>query len=343
VRTDCEQLVPYLTDELRKVADVVELPEFGTTEDDLVAACSDADVLLHCYTPVTERVLANAPKLRGIVKYGVGIDAIDINACKKMDIPVANIPEYGEETVAEGAFMLMIGLAKKTKPLQAHMARDGWAWPTESVLGNDLAEKTLGMVGNGRIGKCMARMAGGFRMNLLCYDPYVSAEEMAAQRITKVNNPRELCVRSDTVSIHTVLNDETRGLIGTEELAAMKDTATLVNVSRGPIVDEDSLVSAVLGGRIAGVGLDVFSGEPLSHEGHRMSEIMARDNVLLTPHLAFWTKEARDRLMDEALERCMELLHGKPLTVLSKDPRLTSQTKNTVMGGFSVASGRYVL
>jgi len=282
-------------------------------------------------------------KLRGIVKYGVGIDAIDINAAKQRGIPIANIPEYGEETVAEGAFMLMIGLAKKVKILHKQMAEQGWAWPSEETLGNDLAGKTLGMVGNGRIGKCMARMAAGFRMQLVSYDPYVSAMEMAEQRIAKVDSVQELCAMSDCVSIHTILNDETRGLVGAAELAAMRPSATLVNVSRGPIVDEAALVKAVLTRAIAGVGLDVFSGEPLQQRGHLMSPIMGLDNVLLTPHLAFWTAEARERLMAEALERCEELLDGKPLTVLSKDPRLVTQVKNARLGGFSVASGRFVL
>eukprot|EP00656_Telonema_subtile_P015551 TRINITY_DN18166_c0_g1_i1.p1 TRINITY_DN18166_c0_g1~~TRINITY_DN18166_c0_g1_i1.p1 ORF type:complete len:387 (+),score=68.23 TRINITY_DN18166_c0_g1_i1:89-1249(+) len=343
VKTDCEQLVPFLDNQIREIADLVELPEFGTTEEQLVEACRDADVILHCYTPITAAVLEQAPKLRGIVKYGVGIDAIDIETAKRLGVPVANIPEYGEETVAEGAFSLMIGLAKKTKALQRQMAADGWAWPNESTLGSDLAGKTLGMVGNGRIGKCMARMAGGFRMNLLCYDPYVSAQEMAQQRITKVDSLEALCTESDCISVHTVLNNETRGVLGKAQLACMKPSATLVNVSRGPIVDEQALVDAVLSGSIAGVGIDVFGNEPLLPEGHVMSPLMELDNVLFTPHLAFWTVEARDRLMAEAFERTKELLDGNPLTVLSKDPRLLAQSQNVKFGGYSVASSRFVM
>jgi len=343
VRTDCEQAVDWLDKQLEQQFDcnVVGLPEAGTTEEELLEACKDAELILHCYTPITEAVFANSPKLRGVVKYGVGIDAIDMEAAKRFGVPVANIPEYGEETVAEGAFMLMIGLAKKIKPLQQSMAAEGWGWPTEHTLGSDLAGKTLGMVGNGRIGKSMARMANGFRMKLVCYDPFVSAQQMAEQRITKVELD-ELCSMSDCVSIHTVLNEQTRGIVGAAQLKLMKPTATLVNVSRGPIVDEDALVAALLGGDIAGAGLDVFSGEPLQAEGHRMSPIMQLPNVLMTPHLAFWTAEARDRLMEEALERSQELLTGKPLTVLSKDPRLVAQHTNVKHGGFSVASGRYV-
>lgn len=128
VRTDSEQCVPYLVNQLRERAEVVELPEFGTSEEQLTEACRDADVILHCYTPITSQVLRHAERLRGIVKYGVGIDAIDIVEAKKRGVPVANIPEYGEETVAEGAFMLMIGLAKKFKPLQRQMQSQGWAW-----------------------------------------------------------------------------------------------------------------------------------------------------------------------------------------------------------------------
>ena len=132
-------------------------------------------------------------------------------------------------------------------------------------------------------------------MKLLCYDPYRSAQELAEQKITKMDSLQDLCAESDCISVHTVLNDETRGIIGAEEIARMKPTATLINVSRGPIVDEVALTEAVLSGSIAGVGLDVFGSEPLLQGGHLMSSIMELDNVLLTPHLAFWTSEARDR------------------------------------------------
>src|SRR3954465_14890789 len=174
VRTDRELECPEIDAGLRAArGEIVLLPE-GVSEDELVAAVRDCDLLLMCYTPVTARVIAGAPKLKGIVKYGVGIDAIDIPAAIARGIPVVNVPEYAEETVAEGAFALMIALAKKLMPIGREMASKGWAWPEPRWLGLDLAGRTLGLIGAGRIGRSMARMAAGFRMRVVGYDPHVA-------------------------------------------------------------------------------------------------------------------------------------------------------------------------
>src|SRR3954465_11189347 len=164
VRTDRELECPEIDAGLRSLGcEVVLLPD-GIGEDELIAALRDADLLLMCYTPITARVIKGATKLKGIVKYGVGIDAIDIPAAVARGIPVVNVPEYAEETVAEGAYPLMIALAKKLIPIGREMDAKGWAWPNPNWLGLDLAGRTLGLVGTGKIGRSMARMAGGFCM-----------------------------------------------------------------------------------------------------------------------------------------------------------------------------------
>lgn len=331
VRTDLELECPVIEQGLRdRGAELVVLPD-GVPEDELVAATRDADLILMCYTPITARVIDNAPKLKGIVKYGVGIDAIDIPAAIARGIPVVNVPEYAEETVAEGAFAMMIALAKKLIPIHDAMEADGWAWPTPRWLAGDIAEKTVGLVGLGRIGVSMARMAGkGFRARVLACDPNVSAEAMAAVGVEKVDDLHVMLGQSDFVSIHCVLNDATRHLIGKAEFAAMKPTAVLINVSRGAIVDEAALVDAILSGRIAGAGLDVFSNEPLAKQGHLMSPLYGRDDVIMMPHLAFYTADAMRRLEEDTLARCFEILDGRPVLVRSKDPRLTAQTEGVV-------------
>src|SRR5947209_3960930 len=180
----------------------------GIGEDALIEALRDADLLLMCYTPITARVIEAAPKLKGIVKYGVGIDAIDIAAAMARGIPVVNVPEYAEETVAEGAFALMIALAKKLLPIAREMDAKGWAWPSPQWRGLDLAGRTLGLIGTGKIGRSMARMAAGFRMRVIGYDPHVSADVMRGEGIEKFDHLNALLRRSDIVSIHAVLNDE---------------------------------------------------------------------------------------------------------------------------------------
>jgi D-3-phosphoglycerate dehydrogenase len=318
VRTDRELELPAVDAALRAGGhELVLLPE-NVAQDLLVREVEEATLLLMCYTPITRRVIENARQLKGIVKYGVGIDAIDLAAARSRGIPVVNVPEYAEETVAEGAFALMMALARKLKPLQRAMHGQGWIWPTGEWLGSDLAGKTVGLVGLGRIGSSFARMAAAFRMRVLAYDPYVQ---------NTAPDLRAMLAESDFVSIHCVLNDETRHLIGERELRAMKRTAFLVNVSRGAIVDEMALLKALQEGRLAGAALDVYSQEPLSRHGHPLSALYAMDNVILSPHLTFYTREAMARLEADTLERCREALEGRPLTVRSQDPRLRAQTR----------------
>lgn len=326
VRTDRELECPRIDAALHTPGtELILLPD-GIAEDDLTEAVREATLLLMCYTPITRRVIEAATRLRGIVKYGVGIDAIDIEAARARRIPVVNVPEYAEETVAEGAFTLMIALAKKLLPLHQAMQTDGWAWPTSRWLGSDIAGKTLGLVGVGRIGRSLARMAGqGFRARVLGYDPYVSPAEMQRSGVEPCADLRAMLGECDFVSLHCVLNPETRHLIGEAELRSMKPSACLINVSRGALVDEAALLRALSSGMIGGAGLDVFSDEPLRRDGHPLSPLYNMANVILTPHLTFFTQEAMHRLEDETLERCREILGHRPVRVKSRDPRLRNQ------------------
>lgn len=331
VRTDRELECPEIDAGLRAAdCELVLLPE-GIGEDDLIAAVRDCDILLMCYTPITARVIATAERLKGIVKYGVGVDAIDIPAAIARGIPVVNVPEYAEETVAEGAFALMVALAKKLMPIGREMDAKGWAWPTPQWMGLDLAGRTLGIVGTGKIGCSMARMASGFRMRVIGYDPYVSTESMRIAGIEKASELAALLRASDIVSIHAVLNDETRHLVGGLELGLMKPSAFLVNVSRGAIVDETALVTALREKVIAGAALDVFSQEPM-HNEHPMAALYEMDNVILFPHLTFYTEEAMRRLTEDTLTRAREILEGRPVLIKSRDPRLRAQRKGVVFG-----------
>jgi D-3-phosphoglycerate dehydrogenase / 2-oxoglutarate reductase len=323
VRTDRELEMPQLDAALRAAGHELVLVPDGIYEWELADALQGAELLLMCYTPVTAGLIESATALKGIVKYGVGIDAIDIVAAGKRGIPVVNVPEYAEETVAEGAFALLIALAKKLKPIQREMDAKGWAWPTAQWMGVDLAGKTLGLVGVGRIGSSMARMAQGFRMRVLGFDPHASFDSF----VERCSDLRQMLAECDAVSIHCVLNPETRHLVGEAELKAMKASAFLINVSRGAIVDEAALLRALQEKRIAGAALDVYSQEPLEKAGHPMSALYAMDNVILSPHLTFYTQEAMARLEAETLERCKEVLEGRPVLVKSRDPRLRAQRK----------------
>ncbi|MBL4751958.1 MAG: C-terminal binding protein [Amylibacter sp.] len=334
VRTDLELECPNLDQALRDTgANLVLLPD-NISQADLMAQTRDADLILMCYTPITAKVIENTKQLKGIVKFGVGIDAIDIDAARARKIPVVNIPEYAEQTVAEGAFAMMIALAKKLMPLHTAMQNQGWVWPTARWIGSDIAGKTIGLVGVGKIGKSMARMAGaGFGAKVLGYNPNMAHAAMQSAGVEKCDDLQEMLKQCDFVSVHCVLNDSTHHLIGADELACMKPTAILINVSRGAIVDEVALVQALQNRSIAGAALDVYSLEPLNRKDHPMRALFDMDNVILSPHLSFYTQEAMQRLEGETLARCMEILNGQLITVKSKDPRLMAQENGVVFEG----------
>ena len=275
-------------------------------EDTLAHAAADADYIVTSFFPtISARVIAASPRLKAIVKYGVGTDNIDLAAASERGVMVVNCPEYGSDTVADHAFALLICLARRVIAIDRATRADGWVWPAPEVRGVDLAGKTLGLVGFGAIGRAMARRAAGFAMTLVAHDPYV-APRTAADHGVRLVALDALLEGADFVSIHCVLTPETRGLIGAAELRRMKDDAYLVDVSRGAIIDEAALVRALSEGWIAGAGMDVFPVEPLS-PGY---PLLALDNVIVTSHLAWYTVEADARLAAECMARLLELLDG---------------------------------
>ncbi|MDX1768007.1 MAG: hydroxyacid dehydrogenase [Arenibacter troitsensis] len=326
VRTDMELETPYVDQTLRDQGhDLVVLPD-GVSEDILTKEIEDCDILLMCYTPITKNVIDSAKRLKAIIKYGVGIDAIDIPAANARGIVVVNIPEYAEETVAEGAFAMLIALAKKLPTLQKQMNNKAWVWPSREWLGVDIAEKTLGIIGCGKIGSSMARMAGlGFRSKVVGYDPSRSKEDMEKRGIQKYDDLAEMLKECDFISLHAVLNKETKHLIGAKEFSVMKETAIIINSARGALIDEMALLDALEKKQIAGAGLDVYSQEPLNKTDHPLKRLYEMDNVILLPHLTFYTHEAMHRLELETMERIAEVMENRPVTIKSKDPRLQNQ------------------
>ncbi len=305
LRTDAELfMIEQYLDQIGQIAEVVTSEAYD--EETLAGQAEDAEVILTCYTNITARVIGRAAKLRGIVKYGVGVDNIDLDAATRNNVAVANCPEYGSDTVADHAFALLIALARKIPLIDRTMRDRAWAWPAPELLGIDLAGKTIGLIGLGKIGRAMARRAGGFSMKRIAFDPYLDEAAFESHGAQSVSLGGLLGL-SDFVSIHCVLTPETRGLLGEAELRKMKDTAYLIDVSRGAIVDEAALVRALDEGWIGGAGFDVFPGEPLA-PGH---PLMGRDNVILTPHLAWYTREAFERVERETRDRVLEILQGK--------------------------------
>lgn len=295
-----------------------------TAENDdpetLVRLAPAADLIFTCYAPITSEVIAAAPRLRGIVKYGVGTDSIDLESATAHGVPVVHCPDYGTDTVADQAFALLIAIARKITRIDRDLRAAGWLWPEPQYCGVDLAGKTLGLVGFGRIGKAMARRAAGFGMRRLVYDPYVPQDASGWDGLAMASLDQVL-EEADFLSMHCVLTPETRHILGPDQLGRLKKSAIVVNVSRGALIDQPALIDALRGGRIAGAGLDVFPKEPLD----RAHPLYALENVVLSPHLAFYTQEAHERLEGQCGQAVRDLLAGLLPPNVKNGPALAEQ------------------
>lgn len=305
VRTDAKigMLEGHLGD-LSRLAQVVTVDDCD--EENLARQVADADIILTCYEPITARVISAAKQLKGIVKYGVGVDNIDLAAATERGIPVVHCPTYGSDTVADHCFALLMALARKLVLLNNTMKRQGWMWPEAKYQGVDIKGKTMGIIGLGRIGMAMARRCQGFGMKIVAYDPYVDQNPAGWDDLTFVPL-NHLLACSDFIAPLCVLTEETDGMIGQEEFALMKKTVFLIDVSRGAIVDKAALIEALLQGRIAGAGFDVFPDEPLQPD----NPLLGMDNVVVSPHFAYYTREAFQRLERDTLAGVMALLEGR--------------------------------
>jgi len=292
--------------QLSKVAELTfENKEGGYTEEDLVEIIGPYDaVMITSQHAITSRVIAAAPKLKVIVKRGARPENVDYDAATKRGIVVAWTPGVNYVAVAEHTVMLMLCLAKKTIP-QMEMLRSG-AWREPDAGIQELCGKTVGIVGLGGIGKALCRMLDGFDVTFLAYDPYISPAQAKEVNVNLVSL-KELLRQSDYVTIHAALTEETRHLIGENELSMMKKTTHLINTARGGLIDESALLKALKEGEIAGAGLDVFESEPPEHE----NPLLHLPNVVVTPHMAGWSDEAVYREQKEAALEIKLVLEGE--------------------------------
>ena len=286
-----------------------------TTEDEIIEAAKDADAILTSAARITRRVMETLPKCKVIVRYGIGFDTIDIDAATDNNILVVNIPDFCFEEVSNHAITLLLACAKKLILLNNGIKQGRWdevrgaPAPMGSIYG-----QTLGVIGCGNLGRMTARKAQCFGLKVLGYDPYVDKSLAKEYGITLVGLP-ELLKESDFVSVHTLLNKETRHLIGEKEFKQMKPTAYFINTSRGPVVDEAALIKALQEKWIAGAGLDVFEKEPVDAD----NPLIRMDNVVVTPHLAGYSDVSLKRLRTSVGQEAARVLSGRwPKNVVNK-------------------------
>jgi glyoxylate reductase len=301
-----------------------ELP----TLKELIQAVRQADVLMPRGTqPVPQEVILSNPNLLGIANYGVGYDNIDVATATKLGIPVTNTPGVLTETTADLAWALLMATARKIPQARDFVLSGQWKGPGGKVfMGQDIGPggsnkpKTLGIIGFGRIGQAVMRRSRGFKMNVIAYDPLMK-EEIEKKRGVEYRELDDLLGKSDFVTLHCPLTKETHHLIGVRELELMKPTAILVNTSRGPVMDEKALVSALQKGRIAGAGLDVYEEEPELSPG--LSQL---ENVVLLPHIGSATQDTREQMAVTAARNAIAMVRGKkPLNIIN--PEIFHSTK----------------
>ncbi|MDT0156993.1 phosphoglycerate dehydrogenase [Microbacterium sp. ARD32] len=264
----------------------------GTDREALFAALADADaILVRSATKVDAEALSHAPKLKVIARAGVGLDNVDIKAATTAGVMVVNAPTSNIVSAAELTIGHILSLARRIPAAHASLA--GGAWKRSSFTGAELFEKTVGIVGLGRIGALVAARLNAFDMRVIAYDPYVTSAR-AQQLGVQLVSLDELVAEADFLTIHMPKTPETTGMIAAAQFAAMKPTAFVVNVARGGLIDEADLHEALVAGEIAGAGLDVFTSEPPAEDSTARA-LLGLPNVIVTPHLGASTEEAQEK------------------------------------------------
>ncbi len=300
---------------LQARADVVFFQDAFADQDDAAAKLADFDIVLSMRerTPLPASLINRLPKLRMLGMTGARNLSLDTPACTARGIPVCNTQGggYADSATAELALGLLISAARGLAVGDAMIRAGGFQMGVPVGIG--LAGKTLGVVGLGRLGSYMAAYCKALRMNVIAWSQNLTAEKAAAAGATLVSKD-ELMATADAISIHMVLSDRSRGLIGAADIARMKPGAILVNTSRGPIVDEAAMLAALHAGKIV-AALDVYDHEPLSHD----HPLRSAPNTVLSPHLGYCVKETWDGFYPQMIENALAFMDGKPVRVTNPE------------------------
>jgi len=289
---------------LEKIGEVI-VYKLGCNKEDFFEAVKDCKIIIAnkwFYNDLLPKL-----KVKLISLWSTGVDLIDIKKCRELGITVANVPSYSTNSVAEQTIALMMELAKKICWLNKQLLEGKWAY--DLPLMTELKGKVLGIIGFGNIGGKVAEIAKALEMEILLYTRTSRQDDFPDYKFAGLD---ELLASSDFVTIHAPLNNETRHLINKNNLKLMKKTAFIINCARGTIINQQDLIDALKKGLIAGAGLEVFEKEPLPMD----SELRKLDNVIMTPHNAFYTKEAVERLTGVCINNIFNYLAGKPSNIM---------------------------
>lgn len=277
----------------------------STNADDILAVAKDADAILVTYAKLTRDILTQLTKCKAIGRFGLGVDNIDLAAAKEKGIAVNYVPDYCIREVSDHAMALLLALIRKV-PLSNKLVQSG-RWEMPAVVPIRRIEGTvLGLLGFGNIPRLMAPKAQAFGIKVIAYDPYAKPELFKAANVERVDFDT-LLARADYISVHAPLTPATRGLMNADAFAKMKKGAYIVNTARGPLIDEPALIAALDSGQVGGAGLDVVASEPLAKD----SALLGRDNVIISPHTAFYSIEALEELQTKCATDVARVLSGE--------------------------------
>jgi D-3-phosphoglycerate dehydrogenase len=287
----------------RSGAELIDRP--CPTEPEVVEYGRDADALLVLEEPVSAAVIAELPRLRVISRFGIGVDTIDVEAATAAGIYVTNVPDASTDEVSDHSLGILLTLARDLITYDQSVRQGNWSMAASPREIRRLRGRTLGLIGFGRIGRSLCGKARPLGLEVLAHDPNVPAQAIVDSGAHPVELA-ELLERSDFVSLHAPVTPQTRHLLGAAELALMRPSAFLINVSRGGLVDQAALARALERGELAGAGLDVLETEPPPPD----DPILAAPGVLLTPHVAHYSAESFDAVRDRAIENIVRVLSG---------------------------------
>ena len=292
---------------LREEADAEAVVAPDGSEETLLSLVGDVDAIMTCFAQVTPNVLKAAPNCVAVGRFGVGVDNIAVDTATELGMAVTYVPDYCVDEVSDHVMALLLAFNRRIVLFDNSVKNAGWGSVPLTMRMMRLRGKTLGVIGFGRIGQSVAQKALAFGFRVLAYDPYMTAEQCALRGARKVENMDAVLRESDFVTLHSPLNEETRGLIGARELDVMKSDAFLINCARGPLIDEGALYDALTGGGIAGAGLDVMEDNhpPNDHP------LLGLDNIIITPHVAFFSQEATLELEQRAAREVAYVLTGR--------------------------------
>ena len=292
---------------LREEADAEAVVAPDGSEETLMSLAGDVDAIMTCFAQVTPNVLRAAPNCVAVGRFGVGVDNIAVDTATELGMAVTYVPDYCVDEVSDHVMALLLAFNRRVVLFDNSVKNAGWGSVPLTMRMMRLRGKTLGVIGFGRIGQAVAQKALAFGFRVLAYDPYMTAEQCALRGARKVDDMDALLRESDFVTLHSPLNPETQGLIGARELDMMRSEAFLINCARGPLIDEGALYDALTGGGIAGAGLDVMEDNhpPNDHP------LLRLDNIIITPHVAFFSQEATLELEQRAAREVAYVLTGR--------------------------------